>query len=119
MCKIPTQQALYGVTRRGTEFKVKRSLHVHLISLVTNYLANSMDKTACSLIDICLSFQKILHILWNEEVHYHVLNIMPLVPLLNQMNLFHTYSPYFTIFFSRQIILQEYFCILLHIPHNL
>jgi hypothetical protein len=62
MCKIPTQQALYSVTRRGTEFQVKRSmkdpapylfLHVLLISLVTNNLTNSMEKTACPITNIC------------------------------------------------------------------
>lgn len=120
MCKILTQQTLYSVTRRVTEFQVKRSmrdhapylfLHVHLISLVTNYLTNSMEKTACPITNIFWGCQKTYHILWNEEVHYHVLNIMPLVPLLNKMNSFHTHSPYFTNYFSRQIIILEQFCI--------
>jgi glutaredoxin-related protein len=98
----------------GAEFQVKRNmrdnvpylfLHVHLISLVIDYLTKSMEKTACPITNICRGCQKIHHILWTEEVHYHFLNIMPLVHLLKKMNSFHTHSPYFTNYLSRQIIL--------------
>jgi len=43
---------------------------------------------------------------------------MPLVPLLNKMNSFHTHSTYFTNYFSRQTVLLEQFCILFYIPYN-
>jgi len=44
--------------------------------------------------------KKILHVLWNSNLHYRVHNCRSLVPILCQMNPFHTPSHIFKIHFN-------------------
>jgi len=48
-----------------------------------------------------LKNQKLIKILWHPEVHYHVHNSPPLVPILSHFILIHNHPPYFcTIHFN-------------------
>jgi hypothetical protein len=51
------------------------------------------------------SASQILRLLWNPKVHYHVHKTSPLVPIMSQMNPFHT-SPCFPEF---QFFYRQYF----------
>jgi hypothetical protein len=54
-----------------------------------------MDKIPSWEAECRSSGQEIPGISWNSGVHYHIQNILPLVPILSHVNSVNTFAPYF------------------------
>jgi hypothetical protein len=64
------------------------------LSHTSERLTNSMEQSSLRN-QWSLSYQEILHLLWNLKVHYCVHKSLPLAPVLSQMHLVHIFSSYF------------------------
>ena len=66
-----------------------------LTYLITYLLTYSMEQSPYWKVKRFSASQEIPHILWNPNVHYHIHNSPPLVPILSQLDPVHTPTPHF------------------------
>jgi hypothetical protein len=81
------------------------------VLLLTNELTDSMEQGPFSEAYSCSARQEISCLLWNLKVHYCLHKILPLDPVLSQMNPVQTIPPYFLkIHFNTLSVLRSSEC---------